>query len=216
MKRIILIFALLPILVDGYAQFNNDYVWNYYLMQQQNNATMDQCIQQIFNMFGNIDKEQKKNASVSAYIIPGGSTHHYSAFILLNYYSLNDVKIVYKNTNNESYLVNYSGCTVAYPFVFVPNFLKPGYTLKIYRKSDNIVLQEEKIPNLNSSSYSQFVNKTNENLSIATSLLGSGTNSIRLQQHQNLPLYVKLVREPENAELAMEQDIIEVLIIQVC
>lgn len=103
--------------------------------------------------------------------IPGSAAHHYGAFILLNYYTLNDIKVTYIDDDDSPYVVNLSKCLVAGPYLLIPEILRPGYTLKIYHKTTEKKMQEEHLPSLNSSLYSNFVEKTNSNLAIASSFL---------------------------------------------
>lgn len=163
--------------ISGYAQFDNNYLWNYYYQQQQSNAAMNQMMQQIFGMLDNVVEEQKKNAKLSAYVIPGSENHRFGVFVFLSFYSLRDIKVVYTDTNGDSYSVNYSSGTISGPFLHIPDILGPGYMLNVYRVSDGALLQHCKIPAANTASYARFGNVLQQNLSIVNALIGSGNNS---------------------------------------
>lgn len=212
MKKLFLVLALFLSSCTVYSQ-DFDYVGAYYRMQQYNNAVMDQCMQQIFGMMNQIDAQQKKQASATAMIIPGSAAHHYGVFILLNYYTLNDIKVTYIDDDDSSYVVNLSKCLVAGPYLLIPDILRPGYTLKIYHKTTGKKLQEEHLPSLNSSLYSNFVEKTNSNLALASSFLSpngysGGYNSGNSYQ-QGGQQHAGLVMERESVALVMVQAIIK-------
>lgn len=170
MRKFILLLTFLSISIVTYAQ-DIDYVNSYNMMRQYNNIMMNQFMEQFSETIGQLYDEQKANADACALLIPSDKSHKFGAFIMLSFLTISEIRITYTNNDLDSYEIAPSQCMKSGSYVLIPYVLRPGYTLKLVRKSNSKLLYEEKIPLSNSASYQQFLSKVQQNLNLATSFL---------------------------------------------
>lgn len=175
----------------------------------QNNSYLEQLFDQAVKTYENASKQQKEiyekamknakeNMTATALILPGENSDSYRALAVISCSAFTDDLLFEYSPNKKVNVPCFAGvgnyiesmvfeeislkdCVVLGQYVWLPEILKPDYTLRIGLKGVLGTFEKElyleTIPSQKSSAYITFQNKTKQNLVYLSTVFGGNSAS---------------------------------------